>query len=140
MSAKSAAGSQLPVIARALAGTVQEKLEVDLEVKVLTTGFWPTYTAAELSLPAEMAACVSSFQTFYSDTTKNRKLLWVHNLVRARRRGSQTSRTRLAALSITSPISAAMLQTVLRTPADSGLRRSTAKRKRPPTRSTCRGT
>ena len=106
---------------QALVSTVQEKLEVDLEVKVLTTGFWPTYTAAELSLPAEMAACVSSFQTFYSETTKNRKLLWVHNLVRALRLylpHSQASRTHLAASIITSLLSAQMLQTVLRKPAD----------------------
>jgi cullin 1 len=62
---------------------VQEgyELSTDLDVKVLTTGFWPTYKSADLELPAEMIACVEAFQKFYSATTKHRNLTWIHNLV-----------------------------------------------------------
>lgn len=58
-----------------------QKLSTDLDVKVLTTGFWPTYKSADLELPAEMVACVEAFQKFYNDTTKHRNLTWIHNLV-----------------------------------------------------------
>jgi cullin 1 len=59
-----------------------QKLSTDLDVKVLTTGFWPSYKSADLELPAEMVACVEAFQKFYSETTKHRNLTWIHNLVR----------------------------------------------------------
>ena len=57
------------------------RLSTDLDVKVLTTGFWPTYKSADLELPAEMIACVTAFQKFYDATTKHRNLTWIHNLV-----------------------------------------------------------
>lgn len=57
-------------------------LDTDLDVKVLTTGFWPSYKSAEqLALPRQMVECVEAFQKFYTDTTKHRNLSWIHNLV-----------------------------------------------------------
>lgn len=54
----------------------------DLDVKVLTTGFWPSYKSAEqLALPRQMVDCIDAFQKFYTDTTKHRNLTWIHNLV-----------------------------------------------------------
>ena len=59
-----------------------KKPPVDLEVKVLTTGFWPTYPPSELTLPVDMATCVSAFQQFYASSHNYRKLSWLHTLVR----------------------------------------------------------
>lgn len=57
-------------------------LATDLDVKVLTTGFWPSYkTAEQLALPRQMVDCVEAFQKFYTETTKHRNLTWIHNLV-----------------------------------------------------------
>lgn len=56
------------------------KLEVDLSVQVLTTGFWPTYKSDELNLPSELVACVSAFKEYYDTRTSHRRLRWVHNL------------------------------------------------------------
>jgi Cullin family len=67
---------------RVLVVQPDRKLEADLDVKVLTTGFWPTYPAVPLTLPAEMAEAMSTFQQFYADSTKYRKLVWLQTLVR----------------------------------------------------------
>jgi len=56
------------------------KLECDLTVQVLTTGFWPTYKSDELNLPSEMVACVTAFKAYYDSKTSHRRLRWVHNL------------------------------------------------------------
>lgn len=68
---------------RSTPGMVQAKLDTDLDVKVLTTGFWPSYPAPNMVLPQEMEKCVGAFQKFYGETTKNRKLNWMHSLVRS---------------------------------------------------------
>merc|ERR1719335_616112 len=56
------------------------KLETDLSVQVLTTGFWPTYRSDDLNLPAEMLRCIETFKTFYDGRTSHRRLRWVHSL------------------------------------------------------------
>ena len=56
------------------------KLDTDLTVQVLTTGFWPTYKSDDLSLPAEMLQCIESFKAFYDIRTSHRRLRWVHSL------------------------------------------------------------
>ena len=38
------------------------KLNTDLTVQVLTTGFWPTYKSDDLNLPQEMVACIETFK------------------------------------------------------------------------------
>lgn len=53
-------------------------LAVDLSVTVLTTGFWPTYKAMDLALPAEMVEGIEAFKEFYEGETKHRKLTWVY--------------------------------------------------------------
>ena len=116
-----------------LVGTVQEKLEVDLEVKVLTTGFWPTYAAAELSLPAEMGRLRLVLpDLLLRDHQEPQAPLGPQPGVRAACRDFHTPKqatSPFVASTNTRPLSAAMLQTVLREPADSGTRRSTAQRK-----------
>jgi len=56
------------------------KLDTDLSVQVLTTGFWPTYKSDDLNLPSEMLACIETFKSFYDTRTSHRRLRWVHSL------------------------------------------------------------
>jgi len=56
------------------------KLETDLSVQVLTTGFWPTYKSDDLNLPSEMLQCIEAFKSFYDARTSHRRLRWVHSL------------------------------------------------------------
>jgi len=56
------------------------KLETDLTVQVLTTGFWPTYKSDDLNLPKEMLQCIETFKAFYDLRTSHRRLRWVHSL------------------------------------------------------------
>lgn len=53
---------------------------VDVSVTVLTTGFWPTYKAMDLALPAEMVEGIEAFREFYEREAsgKHRKLQWVY--------------------------------------------------------------
>jgi len=56
------------------------KLDTDVSVQVLTTGFWPTYKNDDLNLPSEMLACIETFKLFYDKRTSHRRLRWVHQL------------------------------------------------------------
>ncbi|CAA3007307.1 cullin-1-like [Olea europaea subsp. europaea] len=53
---------------------------IDLNVTVLTAGFWPSYSSFDLNLPAEMVKCVEVFRDFYQTKTKHRKLTWIYSL------------------------------------------------------------
>jgi len=53
---------------------------VDMTVTVLTTGYWPSYKALELTLPTEMIQAVEVHKEFYESKTKHRKLTWVYTL------------------------------------------------------------
>ncbi|DBA74791.1 TPA: Cullin-1 [Trebouxia sp. C0005] len=55
-------------------------LAMDLQVTVLTTGFWPSYKHVDLALPQEMVDGVEQFKEFYEHNTKHRKLGWVYAL------------------------------------------------------------
>jgi len=66
------------------------KLETDLSVQVLTTGFWPTYKSDDLNLPTEMMQCIDTFKSFYDMRTSHRRLRWVHSLGSATVLGSFT--------------------------------------------------
>ena len=57
-----------------------KKPPIDLQVTVLTTGFWPTYPFVELNLPEEMIQGVDVFKQFYETKTQNRKLTWIYSL------------------------------------------------------------
>eukprot|EP00298_Acanthocystis_sp_HF-20_P027197 c5211_g1_i1.p1 GENE.c5211_g1_i1~~c5211_g1_i1.p1 ORF type:complete len:741 (+),score=221.74 c5211_g1_i1:107-2329(+) len=56
------------------------KLDVDFEVQVLTTGYWPSYPALELNLPANLTNCLEVFKKFYEVNTKHRRLHWLHSM------------------------------------------------------------
>eukprot|EP00181_Compsopogon_caeruleus_P003026 CAMPEP_0184677804 /NCGR_PEP_ID=MMETSP0312-20130426/396_1 /TAXON_ID=31354 /ORGANISM="Compsopogon coeruleus, Strain SAG 36.94" /LENGTH=776 /DNA_ID=CAMNT_0027125917 /DNA_START=44 /DNA_END=2374 /DNA_ORIENTATION=+ len=53
---------------------------VDCTVRVLTTGYWPTYKDNNLRLPDELQRCVLLFREFYGTKTSQRILRWVHSL------------------------------------------------------------
>ncbi|KAF9591384.1 hypothetical protein IFM89_004069 [Coptis chinensis] len=53
---------------------------IDLNLTVLTTGFWPSYKSADLRLPTEMVKCVEAFKEYYATKTKHRRLSWIYSL------------------------------------------------------------
>jgi len=57
-----------------------KQLSIEINVTVLTTGFWPTYKSAELALPKEMVEGVEMFKQFYERENKHRKLSWIYSL------------------------------------------------------------
>jgi cullin 3 len=54
--------------------------DIDLSVQVLTTGSWPTQSAAQCSLPLEMERCCTGFQAYYLKAHSGRKLTWQTNM------------------------------------------------------------
>jgi len=49
---------------------------VDLQVKVLTTGYWPTQDKLQCELPPEIAKACGIFKRFYLDQHNGRTLTW----------------------------------------------------------------
>jgi len=66
---------------------------MEFSVQVLTTGYWPSYKAYDVTLPAEMVRCVNVFKEFYDDKTSHRRLAWMHSLGTATVRGTWGRRT-----------------------------------------------
>lgn len=52
---------------------------VELDVTVLTTGFWPAQQLAAVTLPADLAACCKHFEAFYLRSRTGRRLSWLTN-------------------------------------------------------------
>lgn len=52
----------------------------DMQVQVLTTGFWPPYAAVEINLPAALVPLKEIFDNFYSSKYQGRQLQWQHSL------------------------------------------------------------
>lgn len=53
---------------------------VDMNVHVLTTGFWPTQASAKCNLPAEILNCCEVFKKFYLGNHNGRRLTWQTNM------------------------------------------------------------
>ncbi|GFH16841.1 CULLIN_2 domain-containing protein, partial [Haematococcus lacustris] len=53
---------------------------VDLQVSVLTSGFWPTYPLMEAKLPKELEAQQQVFLDFYMHKYSGRRLQWYNSL------------------------------------------------------------
>uniref|UniRef100_A0A0D9Y8K8 Cullin family profile domain-containing protein n=1 Tax=Oryza glumipatula TaxID=40148 RepID=A0A0D9Y8K8_9ORYZ len=53
---------------------------IDLNVTVLTTGYWPTYKNSDINLPLEMVKCVEVFKEYYRSDKQHRKLTWIFSL------------------------------------------------------------
>jgi len=66
---------------------------VELNVYVLTTGFWPTaQTAHKCNLPVEITRCTEAFKNFYLKNHNGRRLTWQTNMGTADVRASFKSR------------------------------------------------
>ncbi|KAL7684245.1 putative cullin protein, neddylation [Plasmopara halstedii] len=52
----------------------------DMQVQVLTTGFWPPYAAVEINLPPALVPLKEMFDKFYSSKYQGRQLQWQHSL------------------------------------------------------------
>jgi len=53
---------------------------IDMNVHVLTTGFWPTQAVAKCNLPQEVLHCCEIFQKFYLGNHTGRRLTWQTNM------------------------------------------------------------
>jgi len=57
--------------------------KLELEMQVLTTGYWPTAPpCTTLILPEEITTRVEAFESFYSNKYQGRRLVWAHALER----------------------------------------------------------
>lgn len=56
---------------------------VEFNVRVLTTGHWPTYTETKIILPPQLEACTRRFNEYYDQRTAQRVLRWLHVLGKA---------------------------------------------------------
>eukprot|EP00899_Mesostigma_viride_P022837 jgi/Mesvir1/3738/Mv15014-RA.1 len=53
---------------------------IEMNVHVLTTGHWPTYTPMEVNLPPELNAYQQIFKEFYLSKHSGRRLMWQNSL------------------------------------------------------------
>jgi len=53
---------------------------IELNVQVLTTGFWPTQVATECLLPDDVQQCCKVFEQFYLSSHNGRRLTWQTNM------------------------------------------------------------
>jgi len=58
----------------------RELKDIELNVFVLTTGYWPPYTPIEVQLPKELAEYQEVFKTFYLKQYSGRRLTWQNSL------------------------------------------------------------
>lgn len=57
--------------------TGPEKLRIECEVQVLTTGYWPSHPIIDITLPTEIVSCIEAFKKCYEQHTKHRRLKWL---------------------------------------------------------------
>jgi cullin 3 len=53
---------------------------IDLNVQVLTTGFWPTQSSGQCTLPAVLVECCANFESYYLASRGRRRLTWQTNM------------------------------------------------------------
>ena len=53
---------------------------VDMNVNVLTSGYWPSYPIIEATLPQELSGYSQVFKDFYLAKHSGRKLVWQNSL------------------------------------------------------------
>jgi len=59
---------------------LQKPLPIDLNVHVLTTGFWPTQNSSNCTLPPDILLCCETFKSYYLSNHIGRLLLWQTNM------------------------------------------------------------
>ncbi|TYZ59067.1 hypothetical protein PybrP1_012610 [[Pythium] brassicae (nom. inval.)] len=53
---------------------------MEFSVQVLTTGYWPSYKALEITMPPQMVRSMNLFKVYYDSKTSHRRLQWIHSL------------------------------------------------------------
>lgn len=53
---------------------------IEFSVQVLTTGYWPSYKALEITMPPQMVRSMNLFKVYYDSKTSHRRLQWIHSL------------------------------------------------------------
>ena len=61
-------------------GTMGIELDIGFDARVLTTGFWPTYTKIDIPMPLEFQKSIDAFHKFYESKTNHRTLNWISRL------------------------------------------------------------
>jgi cullin 3 len=56
--------------------TIEASIGFDIEVDVLTTGYWPSQNVPPCTLPPQVQYAIDEFSTFYLDKHTGRKLSW----------------------------------------------------------------
>ena len=68
--------------------------QVDLQVNVLTSGFWPVLDCPPIPIPREVASIVTAFETHYLSKHSGRRLNWQTNMGTAEVKAKLNSATR----------------------------------------------
>lgn len=58
--------------------SVQPQNEIETEIQILTTGFWPSYPKLSINLPPELMDQQKKFSVFYDKKYQGRRLSWIH--------------------------------------------------------------
>jgi cullin 3 len=77
---------------------------IELNVHVLTTGFWPTQSTSKCNLPPDLTKCTEIFQKYYLSNHNGRRLTWQINMGSAEMRaffGSSSSNVKKHELNVT---------------------------------------
>ena len=55
--------------------------DIDIDVQILTTGYWPVYKQLEnLQLHSTLQEPLSTFESYYKDKYQGRRIIWQHSL------------------------------------------------------------
>ena len=58
-----------------------EQHDVDMEVQILTTGYWPVYQQfKDIKLPPPLLNPLTTFETYYKNKYQGRRVVWQHSL------------------------------------------------------------
>ncbi|CAB3403473.1 unnamed protein product [Caenorhabditis bovis] len=57
----------------------RNKIGLELNVLVLSSGSWPTFPVANINLPSRLGLCVEKFTQFYDQKFNGRKLTWIYS-------------------------------------------------------------
>jgi len=60
--------------------TMGINLDIGFDARVLTAGFWPTYTKIDITMPSEFKKSMDTFKKFYESKTNHRSLNWIYRL------------------------------------------------------------
>merc|ERR1712232_534002 len=57
-----------------------KQYSVDININILTTGTWPSFTPVDVNLPSIFTQGQELFEKFYENRFNGRKLTWQHSM------------------------------------------------------------